>query len=116
MYDVVESITNQFHSSDGFEEFNFELIRTLSIESPIKEDEFLKANTQEIVDKLYNLILQTYKRKEETISKQAHPVIRDVYEKQSAIYENIVVPISDGARIFRVVTNLKKAYETEARE
>jgi preprotein translocase subunit SecA len=108
MYDVVESITNQFHSSDGFEEFNFELIRTLSIESPIKEDEFLKANTQEIVDKLYNLILQTYKRKEETISKQAHPVIRDVYEKQSAIYENIVVPISDGARIFRVVTNLKK--------
>jgi preprotein translocase subunit SecA len=116
MYDVVESITNQFHSSDGFEEFNFELIRTLSIESPIKEDEFLKANTQEIVEKLYNLILQTYKRKEETISKQAHPVIRDVYEKQSAIYENIVVPISDGARIFRVVTNLKKAYETEARE
>ena len=116
MYDVVESIANQYHSSDGFEDFNFELIRTLSVESPIKEDEFLKANTQEIIDQLYDILLKTYKRKEETISKQAHPVISDVYEKQSAIYENIVVPISDGSRIFRVVTNLKKAYETEAKE
>jgi preprotein translocase subunit SecA len=69
-----------------------------------------------LIDKLYSVILQTYKRKEESIARQALPVIKDVYEKQSAVYENIVVPISDGTRIFRVVTNLKKAYETESQE
>ena len=32
------------------------------------------------------------------------------------IYENIVVPISDGKRMIQIVTNLKKAYESEGKE
>ncbi|HYW96933.1 MAG TPA: preprotein translocase subunit SecA [Bacteroidales bacterium] len=116
MFDVVESIVNQYHPVANYEEFRFELIRTLSIESPVKETKFLKDSPAEITETIYDLILKTYKRKEDTISKQAYPVIKDVFEKQSAVYENIVVPVSDGTRIFRVISNLKKAYETEAQE
>jgi len=43
-------------------------------------------------------------------------VIKDVFEKQSHVYENIVVPISDGTKVFQVVTNLKKSAESEGRE
>ncbi|MFW5645121.1 MAG: SEC-C metal-binding domain-containing protein, partial [Bacteroidota bacterium] len=116
MYDVVESIVNQYLPEGNYEDFKFELIRTLSIESPVGESEFLKANNEELIDKLYSLILDTYKRKEEAIAKQALPVIKDVFEKQSAVYENIVVPISDGQKVYRVVTNLEKAYKTDAQE
>ena len=116
MYDVVESVVNQYHPISAYDDFKFELIRTLSIESPLDEKAFLKAVPGEIIDMLYDLILKTYKRKEDSISKQAFPVIKDVYEKQSAVYENIVVPVSDGIRIFRVIANLKKAYESEAQE
>lgn len=116
MYETVDSIVNEHLSVGNYEEFKFELIRTLSIESPVNEQEFLKINSEELIDKLHTLILETYRRKEEAIAKQALPVINDVYEKQAAIYENIVVPISDGTRIFRVITDLKKAYETEAQE
>ncbi len=116
MYDVVESIVNQYLAEGNFEDFKFELIRTLSIESPVSESEFLKADNNELIDKLYSLILNTYKRKEDAIAKQAFPVIKDVYEKQSAVYENIVVPISDGQKVYRVVTDLKKAYESEAQD
>ncbi|MGC9342327.1 MAG: preprotein translocase subunit SecA, partial [Bacteroidales bacterium] len=116
MYDSVESIVNQHLADGNYEDFKFELIRTLSMESPLSDKEFLKANSEELTEKLYSLVLDTYKRKEEIIAKQALPVIKDVYEKQAAIYENIVVPISDGTRIFRVVTDLKKAYESEAQE
>ncbi len=116
MYDVVESIVNEYHPVANYEEFKFELIRALSVESPVDEATFLKATAGEIIDTLYDLILKTYRRKEETIAKQAYPVIKDVYENQSAVYENIVVPVSDGTRIFRVIANLKKASETEAAE
>ncbi|MCK4920803.1 MAG: preprotein translocase subunit SecA [Bacteroidales bacterium] len=116
MYDVVESIVNQYHEEANYEDFNFELIRTLSIESPVDEKEFRKMNASDLIERLHELILNTFKRKEEAIAKQAQPVIKDVYEKQSAIYENIVVPVSDGSRIFRVISNLKKAYESEAIE
>lgn len=116
MYDVVESIVNQYHSDAIYDEFSFELIRTLSIENPVKEEEFKRINAEELVDRVYELLLSTHRRKKEAIARQAMPVIKDVFEKQSAVYENIVVPISDGSRIFRVVTNLEKAYKSEGDE
>ena len=48
--------------------------------------------------------------------KQAWPVIKDVFEKQGKVYENIVVPISDGSKIFQILTKLKKAYESDGQE
>jgi preprotein translocase subunit SecA len=116
MQDVVESLVNQYHEVGAYEEFKFELIRTLSLDCPFSDEEFLKSDASELSDKLYSILLSTYKRKEESIAKQAAPVITEVYEKQSAVYENIVVPVSDGMRIFRVIANLKKSYETNSRE
>lgn len=114
MYDLVENIVNTYHSEGNPEEFGFELIRTLSIESPYTDKDFLKTDAGEIIEKVFELLRKTYKRKEETIIRQAHPVIRDVYEKQSAVYENIVIPFSDGMRLFRVITNLAKAYKSNS--
>ena len=50
------------------------------------------------------------------ISKQAFPVIRDVFEKQGKLYENIVVPITDGTRVYHILTNLEKAYNSNGEE
>ena len=52
----------------------------------------------------------------ETISKQAYPVIREVYEQKAHLYQNIVVPISDGIHIFQIITNLEKAYKNQGKE
>ncbi|MFW6145468.1 MAG: preprotein translocase subunit SecA, partial [bacterium] len=116
MRDVAESIVAEFQDSSDFEGFKFELIRSLSIESPISEEEFLKMSAEDVVEKIYEVVKDTYKRKEETIAQQAYPVIKDVYEKHSHQYKNIVVPITDGTRTIQVVTNLERAYETEGEE
>ena len=116
MRDVCEALVGNYQDSSDFEGFKFELIRTLSIDSPVSEEEFLKLDSNEVVDKIYAIAKDSYKRKEEAIAAQAYPVIKDVYEKHSHQYENIVVPITDGTRTIQVVTNLKKAYETEGRE
>jgi preprotein translocase subunit SecA len=116
MRDVCEALVGNYQDSSDFEGFKFELIRTLSIDSPVNEEDFLKLDSNEVVDKIYEIAKDSYKRKEEAIAGQAYPVIKDVYEKHSHQYENIVVPITDGTRTIQVVTNLKKAYETEGRE
>ena len=116
MRDVSETIVDEFQGSADFEAFKFELIRTLSIESPVTEEEFLKENPDVLVEKIYNVVKDAYKRKEEGIAQKAYPVIKDVYEKHSHQYENIVVPITDGTRTIQIVTNLKDAYESEGRE
>ena len=116
MRDVSEALVEKYQDSSDFEGFKFELIRSLSIDSPVNEEEFLKTDASEIVEKIYSIAWDSYKRKEEGIAAQAFPVIKEVYEKHSHQYENIVVPITDGTRTIQVVTNLKNAYESEGRE
>lgn len=116
MYDTVESLVNDNQQAGDFENFKMEMIRVFSSDVPFSEEEFLKGKPDEMVDQMYDKIWGTYSRKVETMAKQAYPVIKDVYENKSALYENIVVPISDGQRIFQITTNLKKAYETEGKE
>ncbi|MGM0503418.1 MAG: preprotein translocase subunit SecA [Bacteroidota bacterium] len=116
MFDVCENAVFEYQENADFEGFKFELLRTFSIEPPFGEEEFLKENGEVLIDKVYKIVLETYKRKEEGIAKQALPVIKDVYEKSGQTYENIVVPITDGTKTLQVITNLKKSYETEGRD
>ena len=116
MYDVSENLVEEYHSVGDFESINFELIRSFSMESPMNEQEFLKATSDEVVQSLNKMVIETYKRKEETIAAQALPVIKDVYEKQSHVYENIVVPVTDGVKVYQVITNLEKASNSEGKE
>ena len=116
MYDSVENLVNEYQGSQEFEDFNLELMRLLSIESPVKEDEFGKLNASELTERIFQVMIDTYNRKVQSISKQAYPVIKDVYEKKSHIYTNIVVPITDGRRLFQIVCNLEKAYQNKGKE
>jgi preprotein translocase subunit SecA len=116
MYDVTESLVDTYHKDGDFEGFDFDLIRSFSIDSPVPKEEFIKASTNEVVEKVYHKVLDTYRRKEEAISAQAYPVLKDVYERMSHVYENVVVPISDGLRVFQVVTNLKSTAESGGKE
>jgi preprotein translocase subunit SecA len=40
-------------------------------------------------------------------------VIKDVFDKQGATYENIVIPFTDGLKTLQVVTNLEDAVKSE---
>jgi preprotein translocase subunit SecA len=116
MYDVTESIVNTFHQSADFDGFKLELIRFFSIESPVSEQEFRKKDSQALIDEIYEILLETYKRKQTSISEQAMPVIEQVWEHQRQVYENIVVPVSDGTRVFQVLANLEKCHESGGKE
>jgi preprotein translocase subunit SecA len=116
MFDVTETLVENYHTDGDFEGFDFDLIRSFSMDSPVVPEEFRKTTSTEITEKVYAKVLATYKRKEESISQQAYPVLKDVYERMSHVYENVVVPITDGVKVFQVVTNLKATAESEGRE
>jgi preprotein translocase subunit SecA len=116
MYDVISSMVGSYHKEGDFESFDFDLIRSFSMDSPVPSAEFLKSTPDEVIEKVYSKVLETYKRKVESISQQAYPVLKDVYERMSHAYENVVVPISDGVKVFQVVTNLKATAESEGKE
>jgi preprotein translocase subunit SecA len=116
MYDVCLSIADDFHDARDFDGFKLELIRLLSIDPPMDIQTFNNMSQNDVAEALYNKLIENHKLKVEIIAEQAYPVIKQVYENSSAIYKNIVVPVSDGQKTFKVIVNLEKAYNSEGRE
>jgi len=116
MFDVTENLVEVYHGDGDYEGFDLDLIRSFSMDSPVPDQEFKKAASDVVTEKVYSKVLDTYKRKVESISSQAYPVLKDVYDRMSHTYENVVVPISDGVKVYQVVTNLKASAESEGRE
>ncbi len=115
IYDMGEMLTQEHvpNGSEAFEAYKIDLIKALSLDCPVDEEEFSKMKEEDITEKVYHASIENFTRKSQMISRQAWPVVKNVYETKSHIYNNIVVPITDGHRLFNIVTNLEKAYKTQ---
>ena len=96
-----------------FEEY---VMAQLSIDLGFDEEFFEKAKKDAVADKLCEHMHEVYARRMEALSTKLYPVIKEVYEKQGSMYQNIAIPVSDGRKQMTLSVNLKKAYETEGRE
>ena len=116
IFDIAEAITETNKTANDYKNFEFELIRYFSMDSPVTEQEFEKTNIQNLSAKVYNAAYQNYQDKMERNAELAFPVIKNVYEEQGSRFERIAVPFSDGSKTLNVATNLEKAYETEGKQ
>ena len=116
IFDTAEVITASNNATNDFENFEFELIRFFSMNSPVTKGEFEKQPVQKTAGKVYKEAYDNYKNKMINNAEEAFPVIKKVYEKQGEKFERIAVPFTDGQKTLQVVTNLKKAYESEGKE
>ncbi len=116
MYDTCELIVGENKAKNDYNNFEFELIRYFSITSPITRSEFEKMSEMEITGKIYKASLTYYTEKTERSAREAMPIITDVYKKEGNKFERIIVPFSDGMKTLNVVTDLKKAYDSNGEQ
>ena len=107
----VEAIEN-----NDYEGIKEQLFRVLAMETPFTEEEFREVPAQELAEKTFALAMENFKRKTDTLAGIANPVIQRVYEEQGNRYENILIPITDGKRLYQIPVNLKAAAESEGKE
>lgn len=98
---------------DGFCEA---LMEFLSIEPGFDQEYYDKAKNDEIANSLKNTIIETQNRRNESIVAQAWPIINYVYENKRMYYQNIAIPVTDGHKVYNVLVDLRKAYESKGKE
>lgn len=106
----VNTLNNQTY--DGCVE---DFLKILSIECPFTEEEFNTIRHDELAEKSFQQAMAAFERKTERIQTVAWPIIKEVYENQGSIYQRIMVPITDGKRVYNIPCDLKEAYDTEAK-
>ena len=112
MFDTIEEIVIQNKGTNDYKNFEFELITTFSMTSPITENEFLESSEDDLIQSLYEELNTFYTNKKELNRTLALPIIKNVYENKGNSFKRIVVPFTDGKKIINIVTDLKKSYES----
>lgn len=102
-------------STGDYEDCRRQFLDIMAIEVPFTEQEFDSKRREDLYEQAFQGAMDGFRRRIERLAEVAMPVIREVYEKQSQQYENILVPISDGKLVYNIRTNLKEAYESESR-
>ena len=115
MQDLAQIFAERAEQYD-YESFSEMVMMAVSTDLGFDEEYFRSAKPKDLAEKLHAHILETYQRRMDTMVQRAYPIIKEVYEKQAAIYQNIAIPISDGRKMLTLSVDLKKAYESEGRE
>ena len=90
-------------------------IKVFSIECPFTEQQLIEEDKGKLEDNAYELVMQNFNRRTDRIKDVANPVIKQVFENQGAMYERIMVPVTDGKRLYQIPCDLREAYETESK-
>jgi preprotein translocase subunit SecA len=116
--DIANLIWNRVENiitTNDYEGCKEQFIKVLAMECPFTEEQFREGVTDKLLEDSYQAAINAFNRKTERIQAVAWPVIKQVYENQGSMYERIVVPVTDGKRMYQIPCDLKEAYETEAK-
>jgi len=116
IFDASENIVESSKHNDDYIQLEEDLLKVFAMETPFDEDKYRSTKGSELTQIVFDTAIAAFKRKMDKLAAVAYPVIKQVYEKQGQQYENILVPVTDGKRVFNVTTHLATAYKTEAKE
>lgn len=120
--DVLNMITDyceifvENNKESDFNSFREELTKVLAVEPSFDETFFERSNKTQIAARLHEDLMAVLQRRFDTLVQQSWPIIQYVYEKKRMFFQNIALPISDGIKVYTILVDLKKAYESKGKE
>ncbi len=112
---IWDRVVNIIENSTDYQSCKEEFLHILSMEVPFSSDEYLNQPREVLTENAFQAAIGNFNRKTERIQTVAQPIIKQVYEAQGQIYERIMVPITDGRKMYNIPCNLKEAYESDCK-
>lgn len=112
---IWDRVVNIIENSGDYQGVKEEFLHVLSMEVPFSSDEFINQPREVLTENAFQAAIGNFNRRTERIQTVAQPIIKQVYETQGQIYERIMVPITDGRKMYNIPCNLKDAYESDCK-
>ncbi len=114
MYDTIENLVNTYDGPTDYEDLALDVLKVLTIELPFTEDQFRNLSKEDRTEQIFAAANEALARKSQRIIEIAQPVIKDWVENRDA-KGKIIVPITDGKRVFHLQVDITEAYNSECR-
>ena len=111
---IWDRVVNIIENND-YEGCKEEFIRIFGIEVPFTDEQFYNEKHDDLAEGSFQQVMAAFKRKTDRIQAVAMPIIQQVYENQGDRFERIMVPLTDGRKMYNIPCNLKEAYDTECK-
>lgn len=111
---IWDRVVNIIENND-YEGCKEEFLHIFAMEVPFTAEQFENEKHADVAELAFQEAMAAFKRKTDRIQSVAVPVINPIYENQGTIYERIMVPITDGRRVYQLPCDLKEAYDTECK-
>ena len=112
---IWDRVVNIIENTADYESCKEEFLHVLSMEVPFTNEEYINQPREQLTENAFQAAIGNFNRRTERIQAVANPIIKQVYENQGQLYERIMVPLTDGRRMYNIPCNLKEAYETESK-
>ena len=112
---IWDRVVNIIENTADYESCKEEFLHVLSMEVPFTNEEYVNQPREQLTENAFQAAIGNFNRRTERIQTVANPIIKQVYENQGQLYERIMVPLTDGRRMYNIPCNLKEAYETESK-
>ncbi|KQT22216.1 preprotein translocase subunit SecA [Chryseobacterium sp. Leaf404] len=113
IFDVANSIVAKGKANGSYKEFEYEIIKTFTMESPVSEDDFKSKTVADLTTALFNAAQEDYNMKLNLLKEKSFPIIENVFQNQGSMFKMIQVPFTDGIKTMTIVTDLKEAYDSK---
>ncbi|TDL99436.1 MAG: preprotein translocase subunit SecA [Flavobacteriaceae bacterium] len=113
IYDIALLICQKNKPTGDFKNFEYELIKFFTMESPLDEDQFKSISEKDLTELVYQKAMEDYAFKTKHTGQTAHGVIAPIFENKDNQFQNIQVPFTDGNKSILVVSDLEKAYHSK---
>jgi preprotein translocase subunit SecA len=112
---IWDRVVNIIENSGDYQGVKEEFLHVLSMEVPFSSDEYINQPRDVLTENAFQAAIGNFNRRTERIQTVANPIIKQVFENQGQLYERIMVPLTDGRKMYNIPCNLQEAYESESK-
>ena len=112
---IWDRVVNIIENSGDYQGCKEEFLHVLSMEIPFSSEDYINQPREALTENAFQAAIENFNRKTERVQTVAQPIIKQVYENQGQLYERILVPMTDGRKMYNIPCNLKEAYESECK-
>ena len=102
------------HEGCSYEEFKFDLMREVAIETSIAESEFDAMKPKQIIDTICEDLTAHYSRKAKAVADMVRPTMEKIYkDREGHMDTRIAFPITDGRLRYAIPVELQKCKDSD---
>jgi len=115
LYDTVENLIVNHETAADYPDLCTEIFRVLAIEAPFTEEEYGNMEREAKIDALHAAAVEGLDRKSSRIREVAMPVLQQMSADNPDYDGPVMVPITDGKRVFNLRCDLRTSIATDGR-